>query len=108
MGEGQGLKAGEDARRYGLCPPPPTPASIFFLGQLLAALAGLLAAEFPDDAFPAEFAIEAGVGAGPAGVQALLAVPKLHLLALYAGLPLWMKSTLHGLSAPLFSFAKHI
>ena len=48
---------------------------------------GLLAAEFPDDAALAEFAVEAGVGAGPAGVQALLAVGDLHFLADDAGGP---------------------
>jgi hypothetical protein len=35
----------------------------------------------------AVFAIEAGVGAGPAGVQALLAVGNLHFLADDTGLP---------------------
>jgi hypothetical protein len=54
----------------------------------LAALLGLLAAEFPDDAAGAEFAIDAGVGAGPAFIQALLAVAVLHLLAQDAGVPL--------------------
>jgi hypothetical protein len=53
----------------------------------LTALPGLLAAEFPDDAALAEFAVEAGVGAGPARVQALLAVGNLHFLADDAGVP---------------------
>ena len=35
----------------------------------------------------AEFAVEAGVGAGPAVVQALLAVGDLHFLADDAGVP---------------------
>jgi len=57
------------------------------LGLLLTPLPGLLAAELPDDAALAEFAVEAGVGAGPAGVQALLAVGHLHFLADDAGVP---------------------
>jgi hypothetical protein len=81
----------EQARAFA----PHPPASILFLLQLLAALPGFLAAEFPDDTFPAVFAVEAGVGAGPAGIQAFLAIPELHLLALYAGFPFWVKSTLH-------------
>jgi len=48
---------------------------------------GLFAAEFPDDAALAEFAVEAGVGAGPAIIQALLAVGDLHFLADDAGVP---------------------
>jgi hypothetical protein len=35
----------------------------------------------------AEFAVEAGVGAGPAIIQALLAVGDLHFLAQDAGVP---------------------
>jgi hypothetical protein len=61
-----------------------------------AAFAGLLAAQFPDDAARAEFAVEARVGAGPALIQTLLAIPELHLLALDAGLPLGMKSAFHN------------
>jgi hypothetical protein len=53
----------------------------------LTPLPGLLAAEFPDDAALAELAVEAGVGAGPAVVQALLAVGDLHFLAQDAGVP---------------------
>jgi hypothetical protein len=52
-----------------------------------APLPGFLAAEFPDDAALAEFAVEAGVGAGFAVVQALLAVGDLHFLAQHAGVP---------------------
>ena len=55
--------------------------------MFLAALPGFFAAEFPDDAALAEFAVEAGVGAGPAVVQALLAVGDLHFLADDAGVP---------------------
>jgi hypothetical protein len=55
--------------------------------MFLTPLPGLLAAEFPDDAAWAEFAIEAGVGAGAAGVQAFLAVGDLHFLADDAGVP---------------------
>jgi hypothetical protein len=53
----------------------------------LAPLSGLLVAEFPDDAAGAELAVETGVGAGPAIIQALLAVADLHLLADDAGGP---------------------
>jgi hypothetical protein len=53
-----------------------------------APLFGLLAAEFPDDAAGAELAVEAGVGAGPTIIQALLAITDLHLLAGDAGVPL--------------------
>ncbi len=59
-----------------------------------AALLGFLAAEFPDDAAGAEFAVEAGVGAGPASVQALLAVAVFVLLAHDASPPLRVKSTI--------------
>ena len=38
----------------------------------------------------AEFAVEAWVGAGPAGVQALLAIGDLHFLADDAGVPVWV------------------
>ena len=54
---------------------------------LLTPFPGFLAAELPDDAALAEFAVEAGVGAGPAGVQTLLAVGDLHFLAQDAGVP---------------------
>jgi len=57
------------------------------LSRILTPLFGLFAAEFPDDAALAEFAVEAGVGAGPAGVQALLAVGDLHFLADDTGVP---------------------
>ena len=55
--------------------------------MFLTPLPGLFAAEFPDDAALAEFAVEAGVGAGPAVIQALLAVGDLHFLADHAGVP---------------------
>ena len=57
------------------------------LSPLLTPLPGLFAAEFPDDAALAEFAVEAGVGAGLAVIQALLAVGDLHFLAEDAGVP---------------------
>jgi hypothetical protein len=57
------------------------------LGLLLTPLFRLFAAEFPDDAALAEFAVEAGVGAGPAVIQAFLAVGDLHFLAQDAGVP---------------------
>ena len=60
----------------------------------LAALLGFLAAEFPDDAARAEFAVEAGVGAGPAGVQALLAITDFVLLAHDVGGPLRVKTAM--------------
>ena len=53
----------------------------------LTALFGLFAAELPDDAALAKLAVEAGVGAGPAIIQALLAVADLHFLADNAGVP---------------------
>jgi hypothetical protein len=62
------------------------------LGFFLAALFGLLAAEFPDEAARAEFAVDTGVGAGLAQVQALLAVTELHFLAADAGLPVRVKA----------------
>jgi hypothetical protein len=58
-----------------------------FLHLFLTPFLGFLAAEFPDDAAGAEFAVEAGVGAGPASIQALLAVADLHFLADDAGVP---------------------
>jgi hypothetical protein len=58
------------------------------LSRILTPLFGLFTAEFPDDAALAEFAVEAGVGAGPAIIQALLAVADLHFLADHAGVPL--------------------
>jgi hypothetical protein len=57
------------------------------LRPFLTALFGFFAAEFPDDAAGAELAVEAGVGAGPAIIQAFLAVGDLHLLAQHAGGP---------------------
>jgi hypothetical protein len=59
----------------------------FFSFFFFTPLPGLFAAEFPDDAALAEFAVEAGVGAGAAVVQALLAVGDLHFLAQDAGVP---------------------
>jgi hypothetical protein len=60
------------------------------LRRLLTPLPGLFAAEFPDDAALAEFAVEAGVGAGLTVIQAFLAVGHLHLLAQDAGVPVRM------------------
>jgi len=60
---------------------------LLILNCILTPLLGLFPAEFPDDATLAEFAVEAGVGAGPARVQALLAVGNLHFLADDAGVP---------------------
>jgi hypothetical protein len=60
----------------------------------LTPLLSLLAAEFPDEAFAAEFAVEAGVGAGLAEIQALLAVTELHLLAADRGVPVRVKTTI--------------
>jgi hypothetical protein len=53
---------------------------------------GLFAAEFPDNTAGAELAVNAGVGAGPAGIQALLAVAEFMLLALHASFPLRVKT----------------
>jgi hypothetical protein len=58
----------------------------------LAALLGFLTAEFPDNAARTELAVEAGVGAGLAQVQALLAVAQFMLLAIDGGFPLRMKT----------------
>jgi len=66
---------------------------IFFL---LATLLGLFAAEFPDDAALARFAIIAGVGAGLALVQAFLAIVVLHLVAAIRGLPPRVKAAFHN------------
>ena len=60
------------------------------LSRIFTPLFGLFAAEFPDDAALAEFAVEAGVGAGPARVQALLAVGDLLFLAQDTGVPVRM------------------
>ena len=57
------------------------------LSRILTPLFGFFAAEFPDDAALAELAVNAGVGAGPARVQALLAVGDLHFLAQNTGVP---------------------
>jgi hypothetical protein len=62
---------------------------------LLAALFGLFAAEFPDDAGPPGLAVYTGVGAGPAGIQTLLAVIILHLVAAVMGLPARVKAAFH-------------
>jgi hypothetical protein len=66
-----------------------------FLALLLAALFSLFAAEFPDDAGPPGLAVNAGVGAGPAGVQTLLAVVVFHFVAAVVGLPARMKAAFH-------------
>jgi hypothetical protein len=63
------------------------PRLLLSLGLLLTPLLRLLAAELPDDAAGAELAVKAGVGAGPAVVQALLAVGDLHFLAEDTGVP---------------------
>jgi len=70
-------------------------ALILFFCQFLTPLPGLLAAEFPDNAAGAVFTVKTGIGAGPAGVQAFLAVPELHFLALHAGLLSWVKTAFH-------------
>jgi hypothetical protein len=64
------------------------------LGLFPAPLPGLFAAELPDDAALAEFAVEAGVGAGLTVVQALLAVGHLHFLADDAGVPVRVMAAL--------------
>jgi hypothetical protein len=53
---------------------------------------GFFAAEFPNDAPLAEFAVDTGIGAGLAEVQAFLAVAELHFLAEDAGLPVGVKA----------------
>jgi hypothetical protein len=58
----------------------------------MTALFGFLAAEFPDDAAGPEFAINAGVGAGLAEVQALLAVSQFVLLAVNARVSVRVKT----------------
>jgi hypothetical protein len=59
---------------------------------LLTPLFGFLAAEFPDDAALAKFAIKAGVRAGPTKVQAFLAVSQFMLLAVDARFPVRVKT----------------
>jgi hypothetical protein len=66
-----------------------------FLALLLAALFGLFAAEFPNDTGPSGLAVNAGVGAGPAGVQALLAVVVFHFITAVVSLPARMKAAFH-------------
>jgi hypothetical protein len=68
-----------------------SPVSLFPL-IFLTALFGFLAAEFPDDAALAKFAVDTGVGAGLAQIQAFLAVAELHFLAEDAGLPVRVKA----------------
>jgi hypothetical protein len=68
-----------------------SPVSLFPL-IFLTALFGFLAAEFPDDAALAKFAVDTGVGAGLAQIQAFLAVTELHFLAEDAGLPVRVKA----------------
>ena len=72
------------------------------LSLLLTPLFGLFAAEFPDDAAGAEFAVEAGVGAGLAVIQAFLAIADLHFLAEDAGVPVRV------MAAFVHKFHKHI
>ncbi len=62
-------------------------------GFLLTPLPGFLAAQLPDDALPAELAVQARVGAGPAGIQTFLAVPEFHLPAFHHRFPPRMVST---------------
>jgi hypothetical protein len=73
-----------------------------FLALLLAALFSLFAAEFPDNAGPPGFAVDAGVGAGPALVQAILAVVILHFVAAVMGLTARMKAAFHVPLLPSF------
>jgi hypothetical protein len=79
----------------------PERASIF-LTLLLTALFGLFAAKLPNNAGSPGLAVDAGVGAGPAGVQALLAVVVLHLVAAVMGLPARMKAAFHVPLLPSF------
>ena len=64
-----------------------------------AALFGLFAATFPNDALDPGLAIIAGVGAGPALIQTILAVGVSHLVAAVRGGPPRMKAAFH---VPLF------
>jgi len=58
-------------------------------------LFGLFAADFPDNATRAGFAVITGVGAGPAFVQALLTVVVVHFIAPVPGFPARMKAAFH-------------
>jgi hypothetical protein len=58
----------------------------------LTPLLGFLAAQLPDDAAAPELAVDTGVGAGLAEVQALLAVAVFVLLALDAGRPVGVET----------------
>jgi hypothetical protein len=60
-----------------------------------AAPFGLFAADFPNDATGAGFAVITGVGAGPALVQAFLTVGVAHFIATVRGLPSRMKAAFH-------------
>jgi hypothetical protein len=67
----------------------------------LAAFFGFLAAQLPNNAAGAELAVYAGVGAGLANIQALLAVAELHLLAINPGLPVRVKTAfVHIITIP--------
>jgi hypothetical protein len=59
---------------------------------LLAASFSFLAAEFPDDAARTKLAVQAGISASAACVQAFLAVSQFMFLTLHASLALRMKS----------------
>jgi hypothetical protein len=69
---------------------------------LLAALFGLLAAQFPDDAALAKFAVDTRVGAGPAIVQAFLTVTDFHFLADDTAVPVRV------MAAFIHKFHRHI
>ncbi len=60
----------------------------------LAPFPGFLTAEFPDDAALTEFTVEAGVGAGLADVQTLLAVADFVLLTHDGGGPFRVKTAM--------------
>jgi hypothetical protein len=95
-------KPSEDHRACRGTPKSLKTAASIFLTLLLAALFGLFAAKLPNNAASPVLTVNAGVGAGPAGVQALLAVVVLHLVAKVMGLPARMKAAFHVPLLPSF------
>jgi hypothetical protein len=65
---------------------------LFRLFLFLTAFFGLFAAQFPDDALSAELAVNAGVGAGLALIQAFLAVAQFMFLAADRSVPIRVKA----------------
>jgi hypothetical protein len=71
----------------------------------LAAFLGLFAAQFPDDALRAGFAVVAGVGAREALVQAFPAIAVFHFFAPDVGVPPRVKAAFHLGLFPSFGYS---